>query len=464
MRAPLPAVLPLALLRRGPTLAALAESLPNRFRLIDGAGAVDGATVRQRVRDLAAAWAALGMGPRQRWGVLAEGRPAVLGMLAAATTGADVIMLDPHTPPLLLCSTISQNAVDGLILAEPRRDLAEPCRDLGVRHVLIDSRSPSGQGVPRVRGGRCLLQSSGTSGPPSVSGRARYGARALGPALDLARHLGSLRSPLLLTAPLHHGYGLGVLTLALLTGTPVVLGQRAQPDALLGLLRDHRVRTLVTVPPTLQRLVEHPDLGQTSLTSILTGSGPLSPALAAAVMDACGDIMHNLYGSTEAGWSFLATPADLRAAPGTVGRPVWGCRVRIINGEVFLSSPLATHAQTIFVPTGDLGRLDARGRLFLAGRRDNIVVVGGVNVDLTVVEEQLRGHPGVRDVLVRPVSDPGHCHRLTAEVVSDTSLLGIDELTRFAAARLPAAAVPRSWSFVEAVDRTPFGAARRQVR
>lgn len=265
----------------------------------------------------------------------------------------------------------------------------------------------------------------------------------------------------MITPPLHHGYGLGLLTLALLTGTPVVLTRGTDSRALVSLLRSHRVGVLITTPPTLQGLADHaPKSPVETLRAIVTGSGPLHADLAEVIMDTFGDVLYNLFGTTEGGWSCLATPADLRAAPGTVGRAVLGTRIRIINGEVFVASPLATQSQTIFAPTGDLGRLDDRGRLLLAGRRDDLVVVGGVNVDLADVEARVRVLPGVLDAAVRARPDQAFGHTLHADVVPD-STVDLAALRRLLATDLPAAAVPRSWSVVTTVARTPFGTVRR---
>lgn len=452
--------LPTALLRHGPTLAALSRALPNRFRLTDADGTIDGRVLRTSAADLAARWAAAGVGPGMRLAVIAEGRAAVRGLLAGSLTGADVMLLDPDGTSTRIASMITSSAVDVAARADPAPAVTAPIP------VLPLDPASGGPSAPRRIGGRVLLHSSGTGGRPRTSGRARYGPRSLGPALELVRRLRLWRrDPLLITPPLHHGFGLGFLTLALFTGTPVVLGQRADPGRVLSLVGRHRVGTLITVPPTLQRLVEHPAAGSiTPPDAILTGSGPLHPRLSEAVMDTFGDVLHNLYGTTEGGWCCLATPADLRAAPGTVGRAVLGSRVRVINTEVFVASPLATQSQTIFVPTGDLGHFDPAGRLLLDGRRDDLVVVGGVTVDLVAVEERLRALPGVRDAVVRGVDDPAFGHTLHADVVAASDPAPeVAELRRLLTVHLPSAAVPRSWSFVHAVHRTPFGSTRRRA-
>ncbi|MGO1973680.1 MAG: AMP-binding protein [Propionibacteriaceae bacterium] len=455
MRCPLP----VALLRHGPTLAALTRALPDRFRLIDATGVLDARTLRAEVEALAARWAAAGLGPGSRLAVLAEGRTVVLGLLAGSLVGADVVAMDPHVSADLARTMIIEAGADAVCRAPDAPPWDEPGP---VQMLPLEAAGTAAAPLPGRRGGRALLRSTGTSGHPRTSGRVSYGLSALGPASALIRRLRLWRrDPMVITPPLHHGYGLGFLTLALLTGTPVILAPGTDPDSLVTLLERHRAGLLITAPPTLDRLVHDSARRSAPLRAIVTGSGPLHPRLSAATMDAFGEVLFNLYGTTEGGWCCLATPADLRAAPGTAGRPVPGARIKIINGEVFVASPLATHSQTIFVPTGDLGHLDPQGRLLLDGRLDDLVVVGGVNVDLAVVEDLLRGLPGVRDAVVRATPDPAFGHTLHAEVVPDEPAADTDELRRQLAADLPRAAVPRSWSLVQAVERTPFGAAHR---
>lgn len=460
--------LPLALLRHGPTLAALTRAVPDRFRLIDAEGSIDGRALRARVAALAARWVTAGVGPGTRLAVLAEGRAAVLGLLAGSLTGADVVTVDPRTSAPLVRTTITDVGADAVCTADPvPQDLPVPAHHIDLKGRL-DAR---GDGpLPTRHGGQVLLRSTGTSGHPRTSGRAGYDTGALGPALTLIRRLRLWRTePMVITPPLHHGYGLGFLTLALLTGTPVVLGQGIEPTLLLALMKRHGAGLLITVPPTLEGLSTLPEgRSATTLRAIVTGSGPLHPDLSELVMDTFGDILHNLYGTTEGGWCCLATPADLRAAPGTVGRAVAGTRVRIINGEVFVASPLATQSQTIFVPTGDLGHFDDHGRLLLDGRRGDLVIVGGVNVDLSAVEDLIRSLPGVGDAAVRASPDRAFGHTLHAEVVRthDKPITNQEPVTgeglrRRLAESLPAPAVPRSWTFVDAVEHTPFGSPRR---
>ena len=132
-----------------------------------------------------------------------------------------------------------------------------------------------------------------------------------------------------------------------------------------------------------------------------------------------GDVLYNYYGSTEVAWATIANPADLRAAPGTVGLPPPGTVVRILDEtgrEVragpdagasssatsmrFRATPAAAarSGSAVSMCTGDVGHLDGAGRLFVDGRDDEMIVSGGENVFPVEVEKLLSAHPAVREV------------------------------------------------------------------
>jgi len=214
------------------------------------------------------------------------------------------------------------------------------------------------------------------------------------------------------------------------------------------------------------------------LRAVVSAAAPLSGELSTAFMDAFGDVVHNLYGSTEVGFGAMATPRDLRAAPGTVGHPPAGTALRILDadravvppghtGHVFIGSGLVFQGysgggsrETVdgLMNTGDLGHVDAEGRLFIDGREDDMIVSGGENVFPQEVEEVLRRHRGVVDVAVIGVEDAEFGQRLRAFVVrregADPSA---DELRAHVRAGLERYKVPRDVVFVDELPRTPTG-------
>jgi acyl-CoA synthetase (AMP-forming)/AMP-acid ligase II len=195
-------------------------------------------------------------------------------------------------------------------------------------------------------------------------------------------------------------------------------------------------------------------------------------------MDAYGDVIFNGYGSSEVGIGALATPADLREAPETVGRPVVGCAVRILDedggpvgpdvtGRVYVGGDLTFEGYTSgdtkdvvdnMMDTGDMGYLDRAGRLFIVGREDDMIVSGGENVYPRAVENALGEHPDVADKAVIGVPDEDYGQRLVAFVVprpdADIQEAAVREYLKDKVSRYEQ---PRDIKIVQEIPRNPAG-------
>jgi fatty-acyl-CoA synthase len=195
-------------------------------------------------------------------------------------------------------------------------------------------------------------------------------------------------------------------------------------------------------------------------------------------MDTFGDVLYNLYGSTEVAWATIAGPGDLRAAPGTAGRPPRGTVVRILDaageelpvgrsGRIFVGSELLFDGYTgggdkqrlgSLMSTGDVGHFDAEGRLFVDGRDDEMIVSGAENVYPTEVEELLAHVSGVREVAVVGVPDDEFGQRLRAYVaLEDGAALSERQLQDHVRSNLARYKVPREVVFVRELPRNATG-------
>jgi acyl-CoA synthetase (AMP-forming)/AMP-acid ligase II len=163
------------------------------------------------------------------------------------------------------------------------------------------------------------------------------------------------------------------------------------------------------------------------LKCIITGSAPLSPALARDTLEQLGPILFNLYGTSEAGFSILGTPGTMQSKPDALGRPIRGVRVRIINdtgqevrpgaiGQLCIRSAWTVDRES-WVETGDLAYQDADGDIFLCGRVDDMIISGGENVYPLELERVIAQHPGVDSVAVFGIPDEEFGQRLKAVVV-----------------------------------------------
>ncbi len=212
---------------------------------------------------------------------------------------------------------------------------------------------------------------------------------------------------------------------------------------------------------------------------IIAASGSALPGeLAIRAMDTFGDVLYNLYGSTEVAWATIATPADLRAAPGTAGKPPMGTVVKLLdeqghevpqgqNGRIFVANEMVFEGYTGgggkeivegLMSTGDVGRMDAGGRLFVDGRDDEMIVSGGENVFPREVEDLLADHEAIEEAAVIGVEDDKFGQRLKAFVVSREGFeLDEEDVKEYVKHNLARYKVPREVVFVEELPRNATG-------
>jgi fatty-acyl-CoA synthase len=212
---------------------------------------------------------------------------------------------------------------------------------------------------------------------------------------------------------------------------------------------------------------------------VTAASGSALPGpLATRWMDTFGENLYNLYGSTEVAWATIATPADLRAAPGTAGMAPRGTMIKIVDeqgselpqgktGRIFVGNEMAFEGYTggggkeIFeglLSTGDVGHFDEGGRLHIDGRDDEMIVSGGENVFPREIEDLVAGHEDVEEVAVIGVDDDEFGQRLKAFVVTrDGAELDADAVKAFVKANLARYKVPRDVEFLDSLPRNATG-------
>jgi len=195
-------------------------------------------------------------------------------------------------------------------------------------------------------------------------------------------------------------------------------------------------------------------------------------------MDQFGDNLYNLYGSTEVAWASIATPEDMRAAPGTAGRPPRGTVIRIVDedgrdvepgetGRIFIGNQLAFEGYTgggdkehlgDLLSSGDVGHFDDDGRLFIDGRDDEMIVSGGENVFPREIEDLLADHESVDEAAAIGVDDEDFGQRLLAFVVTvEGKDVSEEDLKGYVKQNLARYKVPREIVFLDELPRNATG-------
>ena len=477
--------------------AAAAARCPDRPAVIDDFGSVTFAQVDQRSTRIANGLAALGVAEGGRVALLCRNhRGLVEGITACSKLGAHALLLNTSMSPAQAAAVLAQQQPAAVIadtefapmLADAPEGSARIAADPGFEGdgASLDSLaagSPASRIAPPARAGRLIVLTSGTTGAPK--GAYRPEPKGLEPVAAVLTRL-PLRAEesTLVAPPLFHTLGLGFFQLAIPLRHTVVLQRRFDPEETLRALAEHRCTTLVGVPILLRRLLDVPaDVREkydtSALRTVPCSGSALPAALARQFMDAFGDVLYNIYGSTEVSWASIASPTDLRAAPGSAGHPPRGTRLAILDpdgeplppgrvGRIFVGHSALFEGYTGgaagkevrygLMSTGDTGYLDAAGRLWVSGRDDDMIISGGENVYPGEVEEVLAGVPEIAEATVVGVPDEDFGQRLAAYVVLHSAgSMTADDVRGLVRRRLARFSVPRDVVFLDALPRNATG-------
>ena len=477
-------------------VATAAHKYPHETMLIDERGSLSFERVHRRSNALAHAFAAMGVGPGDGIGIMCRNhRGFIETTLAAAKLGASALYLNTMFAGPQLVEVTRREEPKALVYDEEFAGLLDGV-DEGVARIVawnegevdgptLDSLiavNPDTDHKPPPDKPRFVILTSGTTGTPKGAQRSSPdGLLAMAALIDKIPY--RARDTMVIAAPLFHSWGFFHFVMSLPTASTMVLRRKFDEEETLRAVQDHRAQVLAVVPVMLQRILRLPDetLGAYDLSSlrITSASGSALPGeLATQWMDRFGDNVYNLYGSTEVAYATVATPEDLRAAPGTAGRPPRGTVVRLFDeagnevpqgevGRIFVGNEMSFEGYTGgggkevsdgLLSSGDVGHSDAGGRLFIDGRDDEMIVSGGENVFPREVEDLLADHEAVVEVAVIGVEDAEFGQRLKAFVVASGEVeVSPEELKAHVKANLAAYKAPREFEFLDELPRNATG-------
>ena len=472
---------------------AMAIRDPDRVGLIDERGSLTFDQMHRRTNALARALAERGVGEGDSVAVMCRNhRGFVDACVATAKLGADILLLNTAFAGPQLADVLDREGPTVVIHDEEFTGLLSGAtietRVLGwvdddTAADSLESLIPSyhdGDLEPPERHARIVILTSGTTGTPKGAPRGEAG---IGAAVSLLSRL-----PLKygwrthIAAPLFHTWGFAHLALSMLLGSTVVLRRRFDPEGCLQAVADERCDSLVVIPVMLQRILALPQetldrYPLPTLKATAASGSSLAGDLALTWMDTFGDNLYNIYGSTEVAYASIATPRDLRAAPTSAGKPPWATVVKILDdqghevpqgqpGRIFVGNGMLFEGYTGgetkevidgLMSSGDVGRFDDNGRLFVEGRDDEMIVSGGENVFPKEIEDCLSRHEGVVEVAAVGVDDDHFGTRLKAFVVVRTPPPSEDELKDWVKQNLARYKVPREIVFLDELPRNATG-------
>lgn len=429
-------------------------------------------------------------------GVLMETRPAFVRLVfAVQRLGATLVPLNARLAPAELRS---QRETADLVLVACDADTEDDALSAAGEVPVVSVDEPAHSDV-RELGARpvgdvepfewalgdtlALMFTSGTTGDPKAV-RLTFGNFVSAAAASAFKLGVDPDDRWLLVLSMYHMGGLSVPLRSALYGTTCVLQRGFDADDALRALNEYDCTGVSVVPTMLRRMLRADGDFPERLRFALCGGAP-TPAELVTDCEAADVPVHPSYGMTET-TSQVATarPAEAFADPGTVGRPLFGARVTVVDdgdpvepgetGEICVSGPTVTPGYydapeanaEAFGPhglhTGDIGYRDESGRLYVLNRRSDRIITGGENVDPGRIAEVVRSHPAVRDVAVVGVDDPEWGERVAALVVrEDGAELDREGLDDYLAARVADFERPRSVVFVDSLPRTASGTVDR---
>jgi bile acid-coenzyme A ligase len=358
--------------------------------------------------------------------------------------------------------------------------------DVDQRDLFVAAATAPSEPLPEMIAPRAWgICSSGSTGTPKVIMMNNPGVFMDGPSIAAAvESYGPLPQPqrILIPAPLYHSNGF-TATRNLMAGIPVVLMERFDAGRVLDAIERHRVTGFVGASPMLQRLVQVPDIESRDLSSldwVQQGAAPLPVWLGRRWCDLVGTTHFFVtYGASERHGMACCRGDEWLGHPGTVGRPYGETEIEILDdagqagpagevGGIYLRKPGGPDAAYVgddvqplvttddgFVTVVDMGWVDADGFLYLADRRVDMIVTGGVNVFPAEVEAALSEHAGIADVVVIGLHDPEwgrRIHAIVQPVDADNPPESADVIA-FAKDRLAPYKVPKSVELIAVMPR-----------
>lgn len=476
--------------------ASSAQRCGNRPGLIDELGTLTFGELDRRGDAFAAA---LQMLPSAKVvGIMARNhRGFVDALIGANRIGADVLLLNTSFAGPAMAEVVDRENVDVIIYDEEFTATVDRALEgrtgttrivawtdtedhpLTVESLIIDH-----MGLQPRRSGeksRVILLTSGTTGTPKGAKHSGGGLDALKAILD--RTPWRTEETTVVVAPMFHAWGFSQLVFAASMACTVVTRRKFDPQATLALVDKYQATGLCVVPVMFDRIMELPDhirnrYSGRSLRFAAASGSRMRPDVVISFMDQFGDVIYNNYNATEAGMIATATPADLRAAPDTAGRPAEGTEIKILDadfkelptgevGTIYVRNSTQFDGYTSgttkdfhedYMSSGDVGYLDADGRLFVVGRDDEMIVSGGENVYPIEVEKTLLTHPEVAEATVLGVDDEQYGQRLVAFVVlADGAAATEDVLKQHVRDNLANYKVPRSITVLAELPRNSTG-------
>ncbi|MDQ0058687.1 AMP-binding protein [Paenibacillus harenae] len=422
-----------------------------------------------------------GLGSRSKVGMLCRNHASLVkSIFAASMTGADIYLMNADMSTDQFNRLMDDHSFDLLIIEEELTTFVEQSSYTGASvrsyhdrlpaisnliYASTDGQSKPKRKWPRTSTGKLMLLTGGTTGRAKKVAHKPSLFRYLPPFSSMLTKLRLLHySTVYIATPIYHGYGVAVLLLFVALGKKSVITAVFHAEKACRLITEHQVEVVTVVPLMVDKMLRERAGDLKSLACIASGGAELSPRLASEVSSKLGDVLFNLYGTSESGLNIIATPQDLKYSSNTIGQLIKGVRLKVLDsnmrevGAGEIGQFCVRRNRSVWIKTGDMGYRDERGYYFLKGRVDDMIVSAGENVYPSELEQILFQHPLIVDAAVVGIRDEQFGQRLKAVVQLMPGVeLTAEALTEWLRGRAARYQMPKEIVFVEQLAHTPLG-------
>lgn len=469
------------------TMAALVYG--NKTALIAGGESLTYSQLKRRSETLAYGLSeTFGLGKGAKTAFLCRNHAVMIqALFAASRTGSSLYLLNPDMSQRQFDALAAEHAFDlliydaefqSLVHGSPygKKTLVSRHPDLLSAEGLAKEERKGSAHLKRASASRIVLLTGGTTGKPKEAVHRPSLFHYLNPFSELMAKLElQKRGAAYIATPIFHGYGIAILLTMLALGKKVVITERFDAATACTLVHRHAVDVITVVPVMIGKMLEAGPEKLGTLKCIASGGAVLNPRLAKGVADSLGGVLFNLYGTSEAGLNLIAGPQDLAYDAATVGKSIRGTQMAVLEngiakkpGEIgqlcVRNSWSMNNRKSGWIQTGDLGWRDEKGYFYLAGRTDDLIISGGINIYPAEIEQALLAHPSIKDAAVVGVPEERYGAVVKAFIQKDEgSALDQRAVVEWLRPMLAKYQLPRSVEFVSKLPYTDIGKLNRKI-
>jgi fatty-acyl-CoA synthase len=411
---------------------------------------------------------------------------AVQSLFALSRLGVNIYLLNVEMSDSQIKKIIDNKVFSLIIYDEDKYETIKGlnvCSGIPAYHTsmpslfnILNTHQEFSKKIKKRRAGKIVLNTGGSTGVFKTASRNPSIRNFINHFLTILIDVNAnqYRSVYVAT-PLYHGFGLTALILSVVMGGEMFLVKKYRTDEACKLISVNQIEIIVIVPLMLHRMLNHDRNALASVKCVISGGAALNPKLSTFALQELGNVLFNLYGTSEAGFAIMAKPEDLLKKPSTIGKPIRGVTVKIIDengqdlekgreGMICIKSRSVMDGQIgRWINTGDMGCIDENGYFYLRGRKDSMIVSAGENVYPGDLENELIKHENIEQAFVMGISDVEFGERLKAYVVlKEHNTMNEDNILQWLSGRVARYQMPVQIIVLEDLPMTLTGKVDRK--